>query len=438
MYFLPRIHKKRAGKGSFFIILSFLLLTSEFGVCYNIFIAGNCLRRPVCNHFLREKGMEKGSVAVLDVRSDTVTVFVGKKGVNNTFELKAMNSEPYGGYRYGEFYDVEDLRKATLKALGAVEQVLGESLKQITVGVPGEFIKVIPREKEIDFNKRRKIGIKEIELLEESGKEELAGHRLIRVTSMIYVTGDNRRVVDPCGIVSSRLSGKLSYFYCTNYFAEAVERVFEGRKFKISYLPTTFITASYLIPPETRDECALFLDIGFLSSTLLVVLGGGVPLERTFSVGRADIIVSLLKALNLPYDATAALLNDANLFVTGDVKTRYFDYGGASYEVDIALMNEAIKNGLDELWASFTPVLEEWSASEITNLPIYVSGGGLEGIRGAREYMSKRLNRILEEVKPDLAFYNKPSMSSRIALMDAACEDNRKSGFLYRLLNGGF
>ena len=178
--------------------------------------------------------MRNKSVTVLDIRSSEICAAIAEKGVNNTFELKAMNSEPYGGYRYGEFYDVEDLRKATLKALGAVEQILGESLKQITVGVPGEFIKVIPREKEIDFNKRRKIGIKEIELLEESGKEELAGHRLIRVTSMIYVTGDNRRVVDPCGIVSSRLSGKLSYFYCTNYFAEAVERVFEKSEVKRS------------------------------------------------------------------------------------------------------------------------------------------------------------------------------------------------------------
>ena len=50
--------------------------------------------------------------------------------------------------------------------------------------------------------------------------------------------------------------------------------------------------------------------------------------------------------------------------------------------------------------------------------------------------MTRRIDRVCEQLVPNLPYFNKPSMSSRIALIDMAYEDNRKSGLLYRLTNG--
>ncbi|MDE5547824.1 MAG: hypothetical protein K2J30_02375, partial [Clostridia bacterium] len=72
---------------------------------------------------------------------------------------------------------------------------------------------------------------------------------------------------------------------------------------------------------------------------------------------------------------------------------------------------------------------------ELDYKPLYVSGEGLCGIRGALEHISKRIERVCEQLAPDLPYYNKPSMSSRIALLDMACGDSRKTGVLYRLIN---
>ena len=79
--------------------------------------------------------------------------------------------------------------------------------------------------------------------------------------------------------------------------------------------------------------------------------------------------------------------------------------------------------------------MEECAAKELDYKPLYVSGDGLADIRGALEHVSKRINRVCEQLAPDLPYYNKPSMSSRIALVDMAYEDQRKSGLLYRILN---
>ena len=140
--------------------------------------------------------MAQKSVAVLDVRSSEVTVFVGERGVNGTFVFKASRTEPYGGYENGEFFKEGDgkISDAILRAISAVEQVCGERLRMLYVGVPGDFTKVLAKEQDIGFPKKRKITEKDRETLIEAGKEKTDGYRFMRASSMIYVTNDKQRV----------------------------------------------------------------------------------------------------------------------------------------------------------------------------------------------------------------------------------------------------
>ncbi len=380
--------------------------------------------------------MGRNRVAVLDIRSFEVAVFFGERGVNNTFVLNAIKTEPYDGYREGEFLNVQSLSDAVSRAISSVEQTCGTRLRTLYVGVPGEFVKVVPKEKNIGFQKKRRIGDKELDALFESGKTKEAGYRFIRATSMVYTTTDRRRVVDPRGIVSEGLSGKLSYFYCSDYFINTIETMFSGSKVGLHYLPTQFAMASYLIPPETRDEYALFLDVGFLSSSVLVLLGGGVIAQRSFWWGRGQIAEAVAEKLDVPYDGALTLLSKANLFVKKDAGTFEFVLRENTFDIPVAVLVDAVKEGLDGLCEYVYSILDRCSGREFDNKPLYVSGEGLSGIRGAHEYMSKSISRICEPIAPRLPYYDKPEMSSRIALLDMACEDNRKRGFFYQLLNG--
>lgn len=378
--------------------------------------------------------MAEKCVAVLDIRSSEVAVLFGERGVNHTFMFKASATESYGGYQNGEFYDVSELTAAITRAVTSVEHICGEKLRTLYVGVPGEFTKVVSKEQVLGFPKKTKIGAKELDTLYQSGREQIKDFRFMRVSGMIFVTADNRRVANPVGLYSTGLSGVLSYFYCSEYFARTIEKIFGSVKLKLCFLPTQFAMAAYLIPPETRDEYALFLDVGFLSSTLCVLLGNGVLAQWTFWAGQGQIVVRLMQKFRLSYDAALALLSKANLFLKKEAKNREFSFRGVSYDIETQAFIDEVKAGLDGLCEEVGAFLEECSGKELDNKPLYVSGEGLDGIRGALEHMSKRLSCICEQVSPDLPYYNKPSMSSRIALVDMACEDNRKSGSLYRFL----
>lgn len=381
--------------------------------------------------------MGRNSVAVLDVRSTEVAVIIGERGVNNTFVLKASKTESYGGYDEEKFDDTKELADAIYRAVSAVEQMCGERIRDLYIGVPGIFGKSEPKEQTISFPKKRRIGQREIDALFASGNRPVEGYRFMRASSMVFITADNRRVVDPTGLYSATLSGDLTYFYCSEYFAGVMEEIFGDMKIALHFLPTEYAVASYLVPSETRDECAVFLDSDVVSSTLLVLRGNGVVVENTYLVGKAQIAALLINEFGLAsYEAAAALISKANLYAKSDAGTMEFVYDGVTYEINADRLVELVKDGLDIICEKIGGFLDEVSGKELECKPLYVSGEGLYEIRGGLEYMSRRISRVCELLAPDLPYYNKPSMSSRFALLDMAYEEHRKSGILYRFLNG--
>ena len=101
--------------------------------------------------------MGRKSVAVLDVRSSEISIVVGERGVNNTFVFKASKTEPYDGYDDTAFFDADRLSDAVFRALTSVEQICGERIRELYVGVPGAFTRVVPKEQVTGFPKKRRI-----------------------------------------------------------------------------------------------------------------------------------------------------------------------------------------------------------------------------------------------------------------------------------------
>lgn len=378
--------------------------------------------------------MGRKSVAVLDIRSSEVSVIVGERGVNNTFVFKAIRSEEYDGYDESKFLYQAKLADAIVKCITSVEQICGERIMELYVGVPGSFTRVVPKEQLIGFPKSRVIGQKEINALFESGKKAPKGYRFIRATSMIYVTADDRRVIDPVGLSSTSLSGVLSYFYCSDYFAKTMERIFADMQIELHYIPTQLAMATYLIPSETRDEYSLLLDVGFMSTTLSVLLGNGILAQRTYFEGKGQIAVHLMERFSLSYETSLSLISKANLFTKSSGAKMEVNDQGTTIELDVDEFIEAIKVGLDKICEKISAFLDECSGQELDVKPLYVTGEGLAEIRGALEHISKRVSRVCEQLAPDLPYYNKPAMSSRIALVDFAYEDHRKQGLFYKLI----
>lgn len=385
--------------------------------------------------------MSRRSVTVLDVRSGEVTVVTGERGVNNTFVFKGVHTQPYEGYADAEFFDLKSLQSAIDVSLQETERSCGEAVRKIYVCVPGEFLRVIPKQCLMSFQSKRRVTAADLDVLFDKGftaAEE--GFTLIRRSAIGYVTSDKRRTIDPVGMISDSLEGYLSYFLADNRYIEILRNILaEYGIVKVEFLPTSLAEAMYLISSESRDEYAILLDIDDISMTFSAVCGNGIVYQNASSVGGGHVIAQIYRDgdVDIPYDVAKAMIAKINLSGKEDENAVIECFGeDRIYTLPMRFLKERVKDGLDLICEEINKSLEPLEDRNADYKPILLTGGGITWIRGAREHLTNRLNRMVEIVTPKLPYYNKASKSSLLSLLNMALETKREKSFFYKLFNG--
>lgn len=388
-----------------------------------------------------ERKMNRKSAAVLDVRSSAVTALVGERGVNNTFVFRGVRTEEYDGYADAEFFDLQGLQRAVYAALEGVEHACGGSIRELWVGVPGEFVRVVPKRCFMSFQSKRRVTSFDIDNLFKNGfTPEEGGYTLIRRSAVCYYTSDKRRTIDPVGMISDSLEGYLSYFFADGRFLDIFRNMLsEYGVRKVYFLPSSLAEALYLIPSETRDEYAILLDVDTMSMTFSVVCGNGIVYQNACSVGGGHVTAQLYRDgdVDIPFDVARAMIGKINLSGkdAGDAVVECVDKL-RTYTLPVQFLKERVKDGLDMLCEVVSKCLELCGDRNIDYKPVLLTGGGITGIRGMREHLSGRLDKVVEIVAPALPYYNKPAQSSLLSLLHMALLDKREKSFFHKFFNG--
>ncbi len=374
------------------------------------------------------------SVAVVDIRSYKITAAVVERGVNGTFVIKSKFSTAYDGYAEGQLIDVRNFSIALSQAVKSILNSCGDKIKKLYIGVPGEFTKVVNTDKGIAFQSMKKVSKADVAAVEEASRP--ADSDLWRVMAcgcQYYILSDMRRVVEPIGMLTDSLRGRICFYMFNSSFAECVENAlenFSGIR-SIKFLPSIHAEAMYLIPPERRDEYAVLLDLGFISSTYSVICGNGVVYSQSFSLGVGHLTVYLTEALNVPYKVAEALLGMVNLNIReSSSHTLEYADGGEFYSFPAAEVNEKVREGLDGICGVIEECMLGYTEKNIVYKPIYLTGECADTVRGAADHISGRLVRAVNILAPRVPYYDKPTFSSLFSLFDMALADREKSLFL--------
>ncbi len=387
--------------------------------------------------------MANVSVAVLDVRSYEITFLIGSKGVNDTFVFYGSRSERYEGYSTNGFFDESSFRRAVIAAVSSVRQNYEGEIGEVFVGVPSAFLSVATKGHTISFPSKRRISSQEVDALYDSAFNELLKEgQCIRRSEMYFSLGDNRKYFgekELRGTASASLKGALCYYFADEKFVASVSAILQELSLpEVRFIPSSLAQATYLLPEKVRDGYAFLLDVGFLSTTFSVVYGNGIVREETFDFGLGYLLASLMKELDIDYEKAEEILSSANISggaISKDL--RWTDGDGSSYSVrDI---NEIIKCGIDGLCERIEEFFSKYyrgkNAALFQSKPVCITGEGFGVMAGCAEHIANRLNRMTEILQPDLPYYDKPVFSSRIALLNAALEERKKHGWLYRIFN---
>ena len=365
--------------------------------------------------------MQTKEIAVIDVGSSKITVAVGERGVNKTFLIKARKDYLYDGFQDGEFFDAESVKKILFSAAEFIKKTIKKRGITVYVGVPGDFTRVSVKESQISFSGKKKIAEEDVDKLFDSAfVPTSAKYSLINRSAIVYELDDYRRLANPIGAVSEILKGKLSFILCSNYFFDLFRKTLKAAGIdKVECVSVALAEVMSLIDPEERDRIVMFLDIGYITTTLSLVQGDGILYQKSFSFGGGFITAALTQKFDTDFDIAEELKRKVNLSAVNVGATETVECSdGSVYNAEES--REAIITALDSLCEDIENSVENCGYVIPEYVSYLITGGGISGLRGAKEHVSGRIGAAVSVVVPKVPLMDKPTESSLISLLDMA------------------
>ena len=363
---------------------------------------------------------KNAEVAVVDFGSSKIVVFVGKK-TSDGFLIVARGECKYAGFYEGEWLEPERLGDAVFYALRQAEQSWGRQIKDIFVGVPGEFTSVIVGEASNQYRFKKRITKDDVnDIYKKTDMFNTDKNFLPIGRSDIYFTLDEREdVADPIGKMANKIEGLISYCFASKVFTDAVSSILKRSGVaEWEFISSCLAQALFLIDQNVRDGYALLLDVGYITSNVMLVCGEGLVYLKSFSMGCGNISADLQQVMEITFAQAEELKSKINLKLEFDSSDNYVLNGGLALKAEKA--NEVVRARIEEIADYFIKGLEICPYEIRRNTPVYVTGGGLTSVTGGVDYFAQYLDINVKNVLPAMPQVTKEYYTSAYGLLDIA------------------
>ena len=365
-------------------------------------------------------------IVALDVSSKCIPAMVGVEKSNKFLSVKCEERQTYFGYSEGEWIDIENVKNVSETVLKRVLGSFKGKRKILHVSVPAEFLAVVTKKVDVEYERSKRITDYDVDYLYQKGDDfNESGFRTVSATAIAYsLDGGSWSFEDPRNCFAQKLAVNASYILCEKKYFSVFNEIASRLGFKtVQYHPTPLCEILSVFEKEERFNQQLLVDVGYLSTSVVVFKGDGVQALKSFSYGWAHIAANLYEMLEIPFEDAEEMLKqiDLNLYYEdGEIYTT-----ASGYDIPIAEAVEIARASLNVLVSTVKQAAEECDFMGSSALPVYLTGDAFEQFRGAPKYIERGLMQTVAVVSPKYPSYNKPQFSSCMSLIEVA---SRTSG----------
>ncbi len=370
--------------------------------------------------------MARKSIAVLDFSSSHISVMIGEREMGGFLGVKGFGQVSYAGFMDGEFLQPQTLSQEIGQAISLAMDEAKCQITHLYIGAPAEFCAVVTKKANLDFFKRHKINDKDISLLFDTAEDfDTEDFTIINRAPIYYVLDDGYKIIKPKGKISESIEGMISFVICKNQFLQIVKQAVANFGFVTKFFGRELSEVLYLIGPEQRDNCAILLDSGFLSSSVSVTMGDGLVDLKSFSLGTGHIVADFCEAFGLSVDESQQLLSKISLT---DKQEEIFEIETDDFtkEIESSQIYEIVEYRIKQIANTVNKCLSQ--CENLPNyLPVLITGDGIGEIDGALDVLKEVLNRDVSVIKPSDERFANSKLSAPASLLDLALKENKES-----------
>ena len=379
--------------------------------------------------------MKNDFITILDFGSCKITCMTATK-VNDRgeFVIRAVGQTAYNGFDSDAWYEPETISDRVAQAITQVETKMKAKVKEVFVGVPGAFCAEVTGEATIAFHSKKKIDQTDVQDITDKADiykcEE--GYAPLGGKPVYFVLDGGLKMVKPVGFIASRLMGIVSFSYMKNYFRDSVSQAL--RKIginKLNFINTCEAQASYISHTMFGDNYCIVVDVGHITTNVMLCGGNGSLFERTFALGSGYFASDLCQVLGCDYKFAMTALEKVNLNLEVQAGDAYSLNGKM---IDAFQANEVIRARIGQIAEYIIKSFNYCDKQIPPDTPIVLTGGGLSYLRGGADCLSVHLGKKVRLYDSYNAQTKRNEYTSCYGLIHAAVNTNKSKGGLLSFL----
>jgi cell division protein FtsA len=368
----------------------------------------------------------KNVTAAIEFGTSKVICVIGREKSMGRFEVLGAGEAKYEGIKNGRWLKPSNVEEAVAKALELAERKAKKRIKELFVGVPGVFTKVVCQQGYAKVADKR-VAQSDIERLVEDAEKgyDDSLYTVVNSTPVYFVLEDGHHYIDVIDAEASELHGVVSLVFAKNEFIEDATTLLQNLNVKVTaFIPEVLAESLFLVPTEERDCSAVLLNMGYYDTNVTVVYGDAIVYNKTIHAGGMHIANDLSIVLNMDVD-TAEQIKKRYSFGLENTGTKLYDYAKQSGRLERyshALVSEVIDARVEHLSMLICSAFEQSPLNIARRTRIYLSGGGIAMMKGAKDMLQGLLKRQVRISAIEAPQLSTPNYNTVLALLDYVFE----------------
>ena len=377
----------------------------------------------------------KTQIAAIEFGTSKIVTVIAQSGGMDRLDIIGSGTVPYDGYSDGDWNTPGQMIQRVRDSIAAAELEANSKIKEIYVGVPGEYIHVRTCESEVELpdgmvdeaaiNAVQDAAADQLRIGEEGG---LVMHR----TPSWFIVDDGKKTMTPGGR-GSRLRAKTAFIIADPQFIEDVSEMIGRQNITIlGFLSCTLGESLLVLSLEDRDRAAMLIDVGYLNTEISVVEGDAIIYHAILPRGGGHITADLATKLRIPMRAAEQIKR--NYVFNPDE----FDMDSFSEVYDDAgrrmtFPRDQVSRIVEDSFAELSDMIDMTVRNDAEQLlgkrsQVFLTGGGIALMRGAREALAAQINRPVKVSAAKSSKLNSPVFSASLGLADLVFDSIEHQG----------
>jgi cell division protein FtsA len=364
--------------------------------------------------------------AAIEFGTSKIICIIGRGKSIGRFEVLGSGSARYEGIKRGRWLRQDRVEEAVSKALYTAERKAKKRVKEAYIGVPGTFCRVVCQEGYASVES----GIVtdgDVENFIKYAESLYDDPNYVEVSAapVYFLLDDGERYIDVIGSSTVELRGKVSLIFVKKQFTEDIEEILESSGIKIKgFIPEILAESLFLVPVEERDASAVLLDVGFFDTNVTIVYGDAIVYNKTIHAGGMHISNDLSLVMNIDIDKAEQIKKQYS-FGLENSGIKLYDYARKQGKVERfshSLVSEIVDARIEHLCGLIIEVFEHSPISIARRTRIFLTGGGIAMMKGAKEMLEQQLKRQVRIARVEAPQLSTPNYYNALALLDYVFE----------------